>query len=288
MPEVWFPNLGIEIGKLSNVALNVFGIDLYWYGVIIGCGLIIGFLMVYFIAQKLGQNADVYVDFIIIAIVTCVISARLYYVIFSWDQYKDNLIKIFAIREGGLAIYGAIIAAIITAYVFAKKRKLNYWLFMDTVILGLPLGQAIGRWGNFVNREAFGGFTDGLFAMRYLKDTVRGIPASVLENIVNINGAEYIQVHPTFLYESMWNFVLVILMLIMTKRKRFDGMIMAMYFIGYGLGRLWIEGLRTDQLLLWNTNIAVSQVVSVVLIAIGVGICIVRKGKCKTEKLELE
>jgi phosphatidylglycerol:prolipoprotein diacylglycerol transferase len=124
MPEVWFPNLGIEIAKLNNVAVTVFGIDLYWYGVIIGIGLVLGFMLAYFTAKKSGQNADLYVDFIIIAIVTCVISARLYYVIFSWDQYKDNLIKIFAIREGGLAIYGAVIAAIITAFIFAKKKNL--------------------------------------------------------------------------------------------------------------------------------------------------------------------
>jgi len=288
MPEVWFPNLGIMIDKLDNVAITVFGVELYWYGIIIGCGVILGFLLAYFTAKKLGYNADLYIDFIIVAIITCVISARLYYVIFSWDQYKDNLMKIFAIREGGLAIYGAVIAAIITAIIFTRVKKLNFWVFIDIAILGLPLGQAIGRWGNFINKEAFGGFTESLFAMRYMKDAVRGIPQSVLENIININGVEYIQVHPTFLYESVWNFVLVILMITMTKHKKFDGMIMAMYFIGYGIGRFWIEGLRTDQLIIGNTGIAVSQVVSIALIVIGIGICVLRRSKEKADKLELE
>ncbi|MBQ2753659.1 MAG: prolipoprotein diacylglyceryl transferase [Firmicutes bacterium] len=288
MPEVWFPNLGITIDKLDNVAVTIFGIDLYWYGIIIGCGLILGFLLAYFTAKKLGYNADLYIDFIIVAIIACVISARLYYVIFSWDQYKDNLWKIFAIREGGLAIYGAVIAAVITAYVFCKRKKLNFWAFTDIAMIGLPLGQAIGRWGNFINKEAFGGFTEGLFAMRYMKDTVRGIPQAVAENILTIEGVEYIQVHPTFLYESMWNFALVILMLIMVKRKKFDGQLIATYFLGYGIGRFWIEGLRTDQLIIGSTGIAVSQVVSLILIALGIAICIIRRNKEKVNRLELE
>jgi len=288
LPEVWFPNLGIMINKLDNVAITLFGVDLYWYGIIIGCGVVLGFFLAYFTAKKLGYNADLIIDFIIVAIITCVIGARLYYVIFSWDQYKDDLWKIFAIREGGLAIYGAVIAAIITAIIFTKCKKLNFWVFTDIVILGLPLGQAIGRWGNFINKEAFGGFTESLFAMRYMKDAVRGIPQGVLENIVNVSGIEYIQVHPTFLYESLWNIALVILMLIMTKRKKFDGQIVATYFLGYGIGRFWIEGLRTDQLIIGSTGIAVSQVVSIVLIAIGIAICIKRWNKEKANKMELE
>ncbi|MBE6008149.1 MAG: prolipoprotein diacylglyceryl transferase [Lachnospiraceae bacterium] len=276
------------INKLDNVAITLFGVDLYWYGIIIGCGVVLGFFLAYFTAKKLGYNADLIIDFIIVAIITCVIGARLYYVIFSWDQYKDDLWKIFAIREGGLAIYGAVIAAIITAIIFTKCKKLNFWVFTDIVILGLPLGQAIGRWGNFINKEAFGGFTESLFAMRYMKDAVRGIPQGVLENIVNVSGIEYIQVHPTFLYESLWNIALVILMLIMTKRKKFDGQIVATYFLGYGIGRFWIEGLRTDQLIIGSTGIAVSQVVSIVLIAIGIAICIKRWNKEKANKMELE
>lgn len=288
MPEIWFPNLGITIDKIDNVAFSIFGINIYWYGAIIGCGVIVAFLLALWVAKRSGQKTEYYSDFTIYAIIICVIAARLYYVIFSWDYYKDNLMKIFAIREGGLAIYGGVIAAVIFAILYTRKKKLNFWLFADTAIVSLPLGQAIGRWGNFINREAFGGFTESLFAMRYMKDKVRGIPQSVLENIITVNGVEYIQVHPTFLYESLWNFALVILMLMLLKRKKFDGQLLSTYFIGYGVGRLWIEGLRTDQLLLWNTNIAVSQVVSLVLIAVGIAICIIRHKKPKAEKLEIE
>lgn len=288
MPEIWFPNLGIEIERLSNVAFNIFGFDVYWYGVIIAFGVVMGFLLAIHTAKKTGQRTDYYSDFTIYAIIICVIAARLYYVAFKWDYYKDHLLQIFAIRNGGLAIYGGVIAAVLFAIFYTRKKKLDFWLFVDTAITSLPLGQAIGRWGNFVNREAFGGFTDGFFALRYIKDQVRGIPESVLENIITVGGIDYIQVHPTFLYESMWNFALVIIMIIAGKHKKFDGQLLAMYFIGYGLGRFWIEGLRTDQLLLWNTSIAVSQIVSLGIIAVGIVICIVRRNKPKAEKLEIE
>ena len=286
MPEVWFPHLGIEISRLSNVCIKIGSINIYWYGVIIGCAVILGFLLALYTAKKNGHNTDYYVDFTIIAVIVCIISARLYYVIFAWDEYKDNLLKIFAIREGGLAIYGGVIAAVIVGIVFTRKKKLNFWLFADTCIVSLPLGQAIGRWGNFFNREAFGGYTDCIFAMRYIKDQVKYIPAAVMDKIVTVGGVDYIQVQPTFLYESLWNFALVIVMIIMRKHKKFDGQILAMYFIWYGIGRFWIEGLRTDQLLLWNTNIAVSQVVSILLIITGIGICVIRRKKPKADRLE--
>lgn len=286
MPEVWFPHLGIEISRLSNVCIKIGSINIYWYGVIIGCAVILGFLLALYTAKKNGHNTDYYVDFTIIAVIVCIISARLYYVIFAWDEYKDNLLKIFAIREGGLAIYGGVIAAVIVGIVFTRKKKLNFWLFADTCIVSLPLGQAIGRWGNFFNREAFGGYTDCIFAMRYIKDQVKYIPAAVMDKIVTVGGVDYIQVQPTFLYESLWNFALVIVMIIMRKHKKFDGQILAMYFIWYGIGRFWIEGLRTDQLLLWNTNIAVSQVVSILLIIAGIGICVIRRNKPKADRLE--
>ena len=286
MPEVWFPHLGIEISKLSNVCIRIGGMNIYWYGVIIGCAVILGFLLALYTAKKNGHNTDYYVDFTIIAVIVCIISARLYYVIFAWDEYKDNLLKIFAIREGGLAIYGGVIAAVIVGIAFTRKKRLNFWLFADTCIVSLPLGQAIGRWGNFFNREAFGGYTDCIFAMRYIKEQVRYIPAEVMDNIVTVGGVDYIQVQPTFLYESLWNFALVIVMIIMCRHKKFDGQILATYFIGYGIGRFWIEGLRTDQLLLWNTNIAVSQVVSILLIIAGIGICVIRRNKPKADRLE--
>ena len=147
--------------------------------------------------------------------------------------------------------------------VYTKKKGLNFWLVADTAAPSLLLGQIIGRWGNFFNREAFGGYTDNLFAMRYLKEQVHNVNPSVLEHTLTINGAEYIQVHPTFLYESLWNLMILILLLLLKKRKKFDGQIFGCYILGYACGRVWIEGLRTDQLMIGN--FAVSQLLSVML-----------------------
>ena len=282
MPEVWFPNLGIEISKLSNVAIKIFGIDIYWYGVIIGLGILSGMALVFNEVSRTGQNADDYMDFTLFAIIACVIGARIYYVVFSWDSYKDNLWDIFNLREGGLAIYGGIITAVICALLYTRYKRMNFWLFADTAAPSLLLGQIIGRWGNFFNREAFGGYTDGLFAMRYIKDQVANVAPSILEKTITVNGVEYIQVQPTFLYESFWNLCVFIILMILKRKKVFDGEIFGLYILGYALGRVWIEGLRTDQLLISGTNIAVSQVLSGVLIFVGIGILVYRYKKQKT------
>lgn len=283
-PEVWFPNLGIKIGHLSRVALSIFGFDVYWYGLIIGSAIMLAVLLVMHEAKRTGQNPDEYLDFGIYTIIISIVGARLYYVIFTWDDYKNNLIKIFALREGGLAIYGAVLTGIVCGIVYSRKKKKDFWLMADTILPSVLLGQLLGRWGNFFNREAFGGYTDGLFAMRYLKEQVMeyNISADIMSNIINVNGAEYIQVHPTFLYESLWNLALFIGLILLRKYgKKFNGQIGALYIIGYGIGRFWIEGLRTDQLVIGSTGIAVSQVVSVILVIIGIGIYIfgVRKNR---------
>lgn len=263
MPEIWFPHLGIEIEHLSRVAFHIFGQEVYWYGIIIGIGVLLALALALHEAKRTGQNPENYVDVALFGIIFAVIGARMYYVIFSWELYADNPLKIFALREGGLAIYGGIIAGIITVIVYTKKKGLNFWLVADTAAPSLLLGQIIGRWGNFFNREAFGGYTDNLFAMRYLKEQVHNVNPSVLEHTLTINGVEYIQVHPTFLYESLWNLMILILLLLLKKRKKFDGQIFGCYILGYACGRVWIEGLRTDQLMIGN--FAVSQLLSVML-----------------------
>ena len=179
---------------------------------------------------------------------------------------------IFNTREGGLAIYGGIIAALIFGIFFVRKRKLNFWDMADVMVPYVPLGQAIGRWGNFFNREAFGGYTDGLFAMRYqLSEVSSGnLTKDILRHTVIENGVEYIQVHPTFLYESLWNIGVFIALLILRKSGKFSKRIFAWYLILYGIGRVWIEGLRTDSLYLWNSGIRVSQALSAAMIIIGV------------------
>ncbi len=283
MPEIWFPHLGIEIKQLSRVIFQIFGYDIYWYGVIIGSGVLIALALAVQEAKRTQQNPENYVDIALFGVIFSVIGARLYYVIFSWKFYVNEPLKIFALREGGLAIYGGIIAGIITVIVYTKIKNLNFWLVADTAAPSLLLGQIIGRWGNFFNREAFGGYTDNIFAMRYLKEQVHNIAPSVLEKVVIVNGVEYIQVHPTFLYESMWNMGVFVLLFILKKKKKFDGEIFGLYLLGYACGRVWIEGLRTDQLKI--ANIAVSQLLSALLIVGAVVLLWYRNNKSKTASL---
>ncbi|MBO5329321.1 MAG: prolipoprotein diacylglyceryl transferase [Anaerotignum sp.] len=282
MPDIWFPNLGIEIEKLSRVAFSVLGKDVYWYGIFIGLGVILGVVFAMLEAKRTKQDPDLYVDFVIYALIFAIIGARLYYVAFSWDYYSANPAKIFALREGGLAIYGGIIGAVLTAIVYCKKKKVDFWLLADTACPSIAFGQMMGRWGNFFNREAFGGFTDGPFAMRLRLDQVRpgDVSQQVLDNLMNFGGVDYIQVHPTFLYESMWNLCLFLLLVLYRPKKKFAGQIMGLYFLGYALGRVWIEGLRTDQLMIGG--FAVSQLLSGAIIVASVAFLIWKGRQEKT------
>lgn len=264
--SIRFPNLGIDIEHLGT-GINVFGIEIAYYGIIIACGMLVGFLLAEWQAKRTGQSKEIYLDFALYAVVLSIIGARIYYVIFSFDEFKDNLLSIFNTRGGGLAIYGGIIAGVLTGVVFAKVKKIPFLLLADTSCVGLLAGQIIGRWGNFFNREAFGEYSNGLLAMQIRKSEVNpaDITTQILNHIKVIDGVEYIQVHPTFLYESLWNLALLIIILLYTTHKKFDGELMLLYLFGYGIGRTWIESLRTDQLLLWGTNLAVSELLSIAL-----------------------
>lgn len=276
-----FPHLNIYLEHVGN-SFTIFGISIAYYGVIIAIGMLAGILMATYEAKRTGQNPEDYFDLAIVAIIFSIIGARAYYVIFSWDKYKDNLLNIFRLRQGGLAIYGGVIAAIITTLVFAKIKNLSFPKLADTAGLGLILGQIIGRWGNFFNREAFGGYTDGLLAMQIPVDAVRDssdITVEMLEHIVEVGEISYIQVHPTFLYESLWNLAVLGILLIVRHHKKFEGEVFLLYLIGYGIGRFWIEALRTDQLLIPSTTIAVSQVLAAVLVVVSAVILLVSRRK---------
>lgn len=276
-PDIRFPHLGIEIASLGK-GITIGGFTIAFYGMIIAFGMVMGYLMTAFQAKRTGQEPDLYLDLALWDIVFAVIGARIYYVIFTWDYYKDNLLQIFNTRGGGLAIYGGVIAGVITTIIFGKVRKQNFFQLLDTACIGLITGQIIGRWGNFCNREAFGGYTNGLFAMQLKQSDVAAsnLTHSVLKHAVEIDGTRYIQVHPTFLYESLWNIGVLIILLLFTKHRKYNGQIFLIYLLGYGLGRVWIEGLRTDQLIFFGTGVAVSQVLSGVLVVASAAILIYR------------
>lgn len=282
--DIAFPNLGIYLNNVPK-GFSVFGFWIALYGVVIAIGVLAGITVAAHLAKKTGQDPEMYWDFAVYAVIFSIIGARIYYVIFSWDQYKDDLLSILNIREGGLAIYGGVIAAFITVFVYAKIKKVNGFTIADTGVVGLILGQAIGRWGNFFNREVFGEYTEGLLAMRIPVDMVRA--RDISESIAaHMEGVNYIQVHPTFLYESLWNLGIFILLLLFWKHKKFEGEVALLYLGGYGLGRFWIEGIRTDQLLIPGTNLPVSQVLAAVLV-VGAVICdLIVRARLKKKEVE--
>ena len=265
--DLSFVNLGITIEHLRS-SISIFGFRIAFYGIIIGIGILAGICVAQADAKRRGQDPEIYLDFALYAIVCSIIGARIYYVVFEWDMYKDNLLQVFNLRGGGLAIYGGVIGAVLTLLVYTRVKKISFFSMADTGCLGLITGQIIGRWGIFFNCEAFGGYTENLFAMRIRRSLVNEnmISQDLLNHLIVENGVEYIQVHPTFLYESLWNLGLLLFMLWYRKRKKFDGEMLWIYLLGYGLGRAWIEGLRTDQLLIPGTGMAVSQILSLVLV----------------------
>lgn len=267
--DIAFPNLGIYLRNVPK-SFSIFGFEIRLYGVIIAIGIIAGFLMALHIAKKTAQDPDLYWDFVLYVVPISVICARIYYVIFAWDYYRDNLLGIFNIRNGGLAIYGGVIGAFATLFVYCRIKKQNPLLLGDTAMAGLILGQAIGRWGNFTNREVFGEYYNGLFSMQLPVEAVRAqdISLNIMEHIPE--GANYINVHPTFLYESVWNLLVMALILFWRRHKKFDGELCLLYFAGYGLGRFVIEGIRTDTLFVPGTAIKVSQLLSVLMVLFAV------------------
>ena len=278
--DIAFPHLNIYLENVPK-SFTVFGFSIALYGVIIGLGFFLALILISKIAGATGQNPDTYWDVATFVIIFSILGARAYYVFFAWDYYKDNPISVFNIRNGGLAIYGGVIAGFLTAFIYCKIKKVNFFLLTDTIMPGLLLGQIMGRWGNFTNREAFGEYTDNLFAMRLPVEAVRSGEITELMKAHMVEGTNYIQVSPTFLYESMWNLCLLIIVLLYIKHKKFDGEIVLLYLGGYGLGRSWIEGLRTDQLIMHTTGLPVSQMLAICLVVFSVTAMIIKRLKMR-------
>ncbi|WP_022767423.1 prolipoprotein diacylglyceryl transferase [Butyrivibrio sp. NC2007] len=278
--DIAFPNLGLYLKDVPK-NFTIFGFTIALYGVIIGLGFLLALLIIARVAKWTDQNPDDYWDMAIYVIIFSIIGARIYYVFFAWDYYKDNPISVFNIRNGGLAIYGGVLAGFATIFIYTRIKKKSFLLMADTVMFGLVFGQIMGRWGNFTNREAFGEYTDGLFAMRLPVEMVRSGEITELMKAHMSDATNYVQVSPTFLYESMWNIGLLIILFLYCKHKKFDGEIVLLYLGGYGLGRAWIEGLRTDQLIMHTTGLPVSQMLAICLVVFAVVMDVITRIRLK-------
>lgn len=284
MYDIRFPGLGLVLRNIKE-GFSIFGFEIKFYGIIIAFGFLAAYIIVTKEAERTGQDPETYLDFILWLIIPSIVGARLYYVMFSWKEYFQpgkgiwqTFLDVINVRNGGIAIYGGVIAGVIVALIFAKKKKVSFLLMADTVSMGLLAGQIMGRWGNFFNREAFGDYTDSLFAMciptdYYVNNGSLGglidagiITEKMANNVVVYDAMTWISVHPTFLYESLWNLGLLIIIFIYRKHKKFDGELGLIYLWGYGLGRVWIEGLRSDSLMIPGINMKVSQLLAAVCV----------------------
>ena len=280
MNEITFPNLGLEF-HINPVAFSIGSLEVYWYALIIVCGIFLGFLYASYFCKKDNQDTEILYDVLLWGLPSAIIGARLYYVIFNFELYKNNLWDIFKIHEGGLAIYGGVICAFLSAFIYCKVKKKNVWQVFDYGVAGFLVGQCVGRWGNFVNQEAFGTNYTGLFSMKGNIITQR---LTELQNSgVNVNPD--LGVHPTFLYESLWNFVGIILIWFVFKYMKNKGEAFSFYLVWYGIGRFFIEGIRTDSLMLFS-NIRVSQVVAVLCIILGIAVFVKKRGISFIKKVE--
>lgn len=263
-----FPSLGISVDPNPIAAeFNIFGMHLsvHWYGVIIACGFVLGILYAVNISKKVGISEDTVLDFILITAPLSIIGARVYYIIFPpKGSHFDTFYEKIAIWEGGIAIYGAILTGFLVCFIYCRKKKIPFLKFADILVPGLMIGQIIGRWGNFINREAYGGLYDGFLRMEI---TLRENLTDAAGNILAFAG-ERAPVHPTFLYESAWNLLGLILLHNYSKHKKKEGEITLLYIGWYGFGRAFIEGLRSDSLTFLNTGIRVSQMVGIASVLI--------------------
>jgi phosphatidylglycerol:prolipoprotein diacylglycerol transferase len=255
-----------DIQPLSRVAIDLGVLQIHWYGLIIGVGVLLGLLLAIRESERRGLHKELFIDLILFAVPIAIICARIYYVVFQWEYYSQNPGEIIKIWNGGIAIHGALIGSVLTTIVFAKVRNVSFWKLVDIAAPSLLLGQAIGRWGNFINQEAHGGAVTRSFLENM------HLPPFIIDQMY-INGAYY---HPTFLYESLWNLLGVILLLLLRKVNLRRGEIFLSYLVWYSIGRFFIEGLRTDSLMLTET-LRIAQVISLVLIVVAIALFVYRR-----------
>ena len=265
------------IQPLNPIAIELGSIQIHWYGLIIGFGVLLGLIIALRESERRGLDKEIFTDMILFAVPIAIICARIYYVIFQWDYYSQNPGDIIKIWNGGIAIHGALIGSVLTAIIFARIKKVSFWKLADIAAPSLLLGQAIGRWGNFMNQEAHGGeVTRAFLENLYLPDFII--------NQMYINGTYY---HPTFLYESVWNIVGVIILLLLRKVNLRRGELFLTYVLWYSIGRFFVEGLRTDSLMLTD-SLRIAQVISIVLVIVAVSLILYRRVRGQADKRYLD
>ncbi len=265
--QITFPGLGLAF-SVNRVAFEVFGFPVYWYGLLIATGVILAVVYGTFAAKREGLSQDDLWNMLLWAVPVAIVCARLYYVVFRWEEYQGDVLSILDIRGGGLAIYGGIIGICLVIFLYCKKKKLSIGMVLDVLAIGLLIGQSIGRWGNFMNGEAFGSATNLPWAMTIQKN--------------GLTLAE--SVHPTFFYESLWNAIGIVVLLCYRKICEFRGELFCGYLTWYGLGRVWIEGLRADSLYIGAFR--VSQLLAGLTLLLGIGIILYQRMKSKKDCIE--
>ena len=275
--SIRFPGLNLVLSYVPR-SFQIFGMEFTIYGVLIAIGALLGIGLVTLEAKRNGEDQNKYLDMMIISLLASVVGSRLFYVVFSWELYRGNFSGILDFRNGGYTFYGGLLAGFLAAAVFCRIAKMNFWKMADTVSLGILLGQIIGRWGNFFNRESFGEYADLPWAIQIPISAVRSgeVSGNMRDNLLTINGISYIQVQPVFLYESLWCLILLLILLALRRKKKYDGELFMIYLAGYGIGRFFFEWLRTDKLYIPGTRIGVSLVISAALFIIYTPTVIVR------------
>ena len=278
--SIRFPGLNLVLDYVPR-SFEIFGFEITIYGVLIAIGMLLGIFFVVLEARRNHEDPDAYLDLAIITLLSGVAGARLLYAAFSWSLYKNDPGQLLNIRSGGLMFYGGLLGGVLGGAIYCRIRKKSFCQMADLACMGLLIGQIIGRWGNFFNREAFGGYSDGLLAMQIRMDEAAYTTQDLLDKAVTVDGVQYIQVQPTFLYESLWNLGVLVIILLYRKHKKFNGELFMMYLFGYGIGRFIIEQFRTDQLLLPYIGLPVSQVLSACLSVFALIVIIYKRSRLK-------
>ncbi len=276
--SVRFPNLGLEF-EYVPVSVRVFGFEITFFGILLAIGMLLGMAFVVLEAKRKKQDVNLYLGMMISGLAGGFIGARFFYVLLSWSVYKTDIMKVFDTRSGGMVFYGGLLGGVLASAVFCHMKKAAFMEMADIAVKGLLIGQIIGRWGNFFNRESFGEYTSNALTMQLPLSNVRAgeVTPWMRENLVTIDNVSYIQATPLFLYESIWCLLLLLLLFVWNRRKLFAGEIFMRYLAGYGFGRFFIEWIRTDKMFLPGTDIAINQAISAGLFLVFTVVVIIKR-----------